>query len=250
MKKILAIGLLACACASAAFAAETGTTPDPTVRLGVDVDYTMLAMDQVNKQLNKGINVTNLNSGFSGMLDLDVAVAPFLTIGARTGYLNAGQAVATYDYLLFNQTTTYNTSLIPLEIGLGTNFAIPATPLSIMAGIYGGYGFASASIKNEFSTLGQTVTVTQPYTGGGFVGDLAAALNIKLFSALSFNLNGGYRLAKISQMTQSQDVSYTGLPGVSIPVGSKGDVLKDSDNNDMVFDYSGFHAGAGLSLGF
>ena len=250
MKKIITLGLLACALAATAFAADSENAPDQVVRLGVDVDYNLVAMDQLNKQLNKGTKVTNLNSGVSGMLDLDLAVAPFLTIGARGGYFSCAPASASYNYLVYDQTTTINTSLIPLEIGLGTNFAIPATPLSIMAGIYGGYGFASASIKNEISALGQTATVTQPYTGGGFVGDLLAAINLRLFSALSLNINGGYRLAKISQMVQSQDVSYNGIPFTSIPIGAKGDVLKDSDNNDMVFDFSGFHAGAGLSLGF
>jgi hypothetical protein len=250
MKKIIILAFLTWTFATAAGAAEGGAAVDQTVRLGVDVDYNLVAMDQVNKQLNKGVKVTNLNSGISGMLDLDVAVAPFLTLGARAGYLNCAAASATYDYLVYNQTTTLNTTLIPLEVGVGTNFAIPATPISIMAGVYGGYGFASASLKEDFNALGQTASVTEPYTGGGFVGDLAAAINLQLFSALSLNINGGYRLAKISQMTLTQDVNYNGIPYVSIPVGSKGDVLKDSDNNAMVFDYSGFHAGAGLSLGF
>jgi hypothetical protein len=250
MKKIITMGLMICAFASTAFAAELGAAPDQMLRLGVDVDYNLVAMDQVNKQLNKGTKVTNLNSGVSGMLDLDIAVAPFLMIGARAGYLNCAAGSANYNYLVYDQTTTINTSLVPLEVGLSTDFAIPATPISIMVGAYGGYGFAAASIKNEYNLLGQTATVTQPYTGGGFVGDLLAALNIKLLPALSLNINGGYRLANISQMTQSQDVSYNGIPFTSIPVGAKGDVLKDSDNNNLAFDFSGFHAGAGLSLGF
>jgi hypothetical protein len=250
MNKIIVMGLLACALASTSFADESGVTSNQVVRLGVDANYNVIAMDQVNKQLNKGVNVTNLNSGISGMLDLDIAVAPFLTIGARGGYLSCGPASANYNYLAYNQTTTINTSLVPLEAGLSGIFAIPATPISIMVGAYGGYGFANASIKNDINALGQTATVSQPYTGGGVIGDVLAAINVKLLSALSLNINGGYRMAKIARMEQTQDVSYNGIPFVSIPVGAKGDVLKDSDNNDLAFDFSGFHAGAGLSLGF
>jgi hypothetical protein len=51
-------------------------------------------------------------------------------------------------------------------------------------------------------------------------------------------------------MILSQDINYTNIPGLSIPLNSKGDVLKDSDNNDLIFDFSGFNVGAGLSFGF
>jgi hypothetical protein len=252
MKKFITIGLLACAFASTAFAAEAGAgdAPYQTVRLGVSVDYTTVAMDQVNKDLNKGGNITKLVSGITGMADFDVILLPFLMVGARAGYLYCFPASASYNYVLFNQTTTFNASLIPLEAGLIANFEIPASPVAIMAGVFGGYGFAFASVKNDISALGQTATFTQPFNGGGFVGEALAVVSYKLASTLSLNINGGYRLANIPQMVQTEDVSYTVISGITVPVGKKGDVLKDSDNNALVFDFSGFNIGVGLSLGF
>jgi hypothetical protein len=250
MKKFIAIGLLACAIASTSLVAESEAAPYQKVRIGVNVDYTRVAMHQVNKELNKGVNVTNLGSGFTGMLEFHIALVPFLMVGARAGYLHSLPASASYNYVLYNQKTTINASLIPLEAGLSANIKFPATPISIMAGVYLGYGFAFASYKNDISASGGTATFTRPFNGGRFMGELPAAVNFKLASALSLNINGGYRFAKIRQMVQSHDVSYNGISGVSIPVGAKGDILKDSDNNDLVFDFSGFNIGVGLSLGF
>jgi hypothetical protein len=51
-------------------------------------------------------------------------------------------------------------------------------------------------------------------------------------------------------MKQSQDVSYNGIPGVNIPGGEKGDILRDSNNRDLTFDFSGFSIGVGFSRGF
>lgn len=247
MKKLITLGLLACAFVSTAFIDKSWAGP---IRIGVDVDYTWSVMDQVNIQLNKGANVTNLNSGIAGMLDVDMFLNRFLLVGARAGYLLCLPASSRYDYVIYNQTSTINASLTPLEAGLSLNFKLPTTPLSLVAGVYAGYGFAFASYKNEISEPGQTSTFTLPFHGSGFMGELLGTANFKMFPDVSFNINGGYRLAKIPQMIQSEDVSFNGIPGVSISAGKKGDVLKDSDNNDCAFDFSGFTLGAGISLDF
>jgi hypothetical protein len=207
-------------------------------------------MGAVNKELNKGTNVTEVNGGVSGMLDFDLSLAPFLLVGARAGYLYDMPGSASYNYVLYTQTKTLNAALIPVEVGVSANVDVPSLPISLMAGIYGGYGFAYASVKNDINVFGQTSTYTQPYDGRGMVGELLASVNFKLNSALSFNINGGYRVAKVAQMKQTQDVSYNLIPGVAIPVGSKGDVMKDSNNNDLEFDYSGLNLGVGLSIGY
>jgi hypothetical protein len=246
MKKILTLGFLFCVFASTAFAIESGEK----VRIGVDVDWAWTAMDQVNKQLNKGENVNSLHSGFAGMLNVDIIAAPFLMIGARSGVIVSQPASAKFNYVIYNQTTTIKTSMIPLEAGVSAIFELPTTPLMIKAGVYGGYGFAFASFKNDIDASGQTASFTQPFNGGSFVGELLATVNLKLSSALSLNLNSGYRFAKVSKVEQSEDVAYSGIPGVSIPVGAKGDILKDTDNNDLEVDFSGFNIGMGFSVGF
>jgi hypothetical protein len=202
----------------------------------------MAAMEQVNTDLNKGSNVTNLGTGISGMVDLDVVLAPVLMAGLRGGYIYCMPASA--EYLLY-PTTTINASLIPVEAGVTANLEIPNVPLSIMAGIYGGYGFAAASYK--YDALGSSATF--PYSGNGFIGEAVATINYKLSSSLSLNINGGYRLANIPKLTETEDVSYSIL-GIPIPVGTKGDVLKNFDGNDLALDFSGFSIGAGFSLGF
>jgi hypothetical protein len=81
------------------------------------------------------------------MLNVDIVLARFLTVGARTGYLYCMPASATYNYLLYKQQTTVNGSLIPIEGGVNVNIELPVAPVSLTAGIYGGYGFAFASYK-------------------------------------------------------------------------------------------------------
>jgi opacity protein-like surface antigen len=250
MKKIILIVLSACVVASTSLAAGSEAPQHQKIRIGASVYYTRVAMDQLNKQLDKGTNVTNLKSGIAVMLNFDLVLVPSILVGARAGYLHCRTARSSYNYILYNQKTTIKSSLIPLEAGLGIHIRLPATPISIMGGVYIGYGFAFASYKNDITTLGQTTTFTQPFHGGRLIGELLAGVGFKLSSAVSININVGYRLAKIRQMIQSEDVTYNSIPGLSIPVGAKGDVLKDSDKNDLVFNFSGFNVGAGLSFGF
>jgi hypothetical protein len=67
-------------------------------------------------------------------------------------------------------------------------------------------------------------------------------------SALSFNINGGYRTADIAQMKQTTDVNSTIYP--TVPSGPKNKVLTDSNNNNMAFDYSGLSLGVGVALSY
>jgi hypothetical protein len=247
MKKLVVLALLALAFVSTAFASDENK-PYQMIKLGVDVDYTMVAMDAVNAQMNKNSSsVTNLlGSSVAAILEGDLILAPFLTAGARVGYIYCMPSTVNYNLLsLIIQKTTLNASLIPVEVGVSANLDLSGTPISVMVGIYGGYGIATASYENNVR-VGDTYT--QPYDGGGVIGEVLGKINLKLASGLSLNINGGYRLAKIAQMKLSKDVSYTAL-GVTIPVGTKGEVRKDS-GTDVIFDYSGLNIGIGICLGF
>lgn len=253
MKKIIGIALLACLLTAGVFAEETKDTkevPYQMLRIGLEVDYAKVAMDQVNTELNKSNSVTAFSSGFSGMLNVDVVLIPFLMVGARAGVVYCQPGSAKDDYIIYKQTKTIEALLIPLEAGITANLEIPSTSITLMAGVYGGYGVAISSVKNDLTLLGQTATFTQPYDGGNFIAEAIASVNIKILTALSINVNGGYRMAKIAQMKQSADVNYTEIPGLTIPVGAKGDVLQDSDSKDLAYDYSGLSIGVGVSLGF
>jgi hypothetical protein len=250
MKKIITAVVLVLALVSASFADDSKKDAYQMVRLGVNLDYFMPAMDQVNTDLGKGSNVTKLNGGVGAMADLNLALLPYVMAGLRTGYLYCMPGSAEYNYIIYDQKTTLNASLIPIEVGLNIDFDIPSFPAAVMVGAYAGYGIAAASYQNDISALGQTSTYTVPYIGGGFVGELLATLSMKLSSVLSLNINGGYKLADIPQMKQTSDVNFTGIPGITVPVGSKNSVLKDSNNNDMAFDFSGLSLGVGAALSF
>lgn len=252
MKKSIKISILICIFAVICFVSESIAEPNKLVRMGINLDYNLINMAQINKQLNKGNNVTALDSGISGMLDLDLVLAPALMLGVRAGYLYCLPGSASYNVVpLLNKKTTVNASLIPVEAGLSLNFELPEMPISLMAGVFGGYGFASVLFNNNYiPSVGSTVSVSEPYNGQGYIGELVAVLNLKVVSSLSLNINGGYRMAKITKLVRSEDVNNNGIPYVTIPAGKKGDVLKDSDNNDMAFDFSGFNIGVGMSAGF
>jgi hypothetical protein len=240
--------LVAGAITSAAFAAPT---VDQAIRVGFNLDYTWITMDQLNKELGRGDEVTELNAGITGMVDLDWFVTHFLMVGVRGGYLQSLPASAHYNFVVYNQTTTYHAALIPFEAGLIGTFDSPDRPLLLMGGIYAGYGVALASFESDIRPLlGESSTLTQPYRGGGFVGELLGAVGLKLSPAVSLNINGGYRIAKITKMTQSEDVNYTGIAGLDIAAGSKGDLLKDSDNRNLALDFSGANIGVGFGLRF
>ena len=241
MKKIITIAIMACALVSTAFAEDQAYKK---VRLGFTADYTMSVMSQVNTELNRGTGVTAIGPGVSGMVNLDVVLLPVLMAGVRGGYLYCMPATAIY--LAGTVKETFNASLIPAEAGVTANLEIPNMPLSVMVGAFGGYGYAMSSVKKDI--IGN-VSYTQPYTGGNFIGEVVGTINYKLSSSLSLNINGGYRLANITQLTQSEDVTYT-LVGVPVSAGAKGDVLKDSSGKTLAFDFSGFNAGVGFSLGF
>src|SRR5512133_2222071 len=223
MRKSIITCFVCCMFASTALAIES----DENVRIGVDVDWAWTKMDDINKQLNKGENVNSLHSGFAAILNFDVVATPFLMVGGRTGIVFSQPASALYNYVVYNQKTTISSSIIPIEAGVSALWELPTTPLSIKVGAYAGYGFALVSFEKDINALGTTSSFTQPYTGGSFVGELLATLNFKLSPALSLNVNSGYRVAKVLELKQSKNINYNGIPGVSIEVGEKGDILKD-----------------------
>lgn len=250
MKKYLMAAVLAGLFASTGFAVDSRNTMYQMTRLGVDIQYTRVEMAQVNKQLNNGTSVRMLSDGIAAMGYFEIVLTPFLLLGVRSGYIYCLPGVAAYNYILFNQTTTINASLIPIEAGVSVNIDLPEAPISLKVGVFAGYGLAFGSIKNDISALGQTATFTQPYNGGSYIGEATASVSYNFSPVLALSINGGYRLANIPQMLQSEDVSYNGIPGITVPIGAKGDVLKDSDNKDMAFNFSGFNIGLGLNFGF
>jgi hypothetical protein len=250
MKMASIKSLSACALFLLATVFATHAAPNQIVRAGISVDAAWVAMDRVNEQVVRGYDTTNAGPGILVSLDLGLAVLPFLMVGVRAAYLYCQPTSASFNAPFFKLTQNIQASLVPLELGLMANIALPKVPISIMAGAFGGYGLASATYRNDFVASGQTTTLTLPYAGGALVGEVLAGVHFGLLPFLSMNVHATYRIAKVLQMTQRENVSFAGIPGVSIPVGSMGEILKASDGADLAFDFSGFSLGAGISLGF
>lgn len=239
-----------CALLSFATAYATHAAPSQIVRAGLSVDAAWVAMDRVNEQVGRGYDTTNAGPGILVSLDLDLAVLPFLMVGARAAYLHCQPTSASFNEPFYKRTQSIQASLVPLEIGLMANLALPKVPISIMIGAFGGYGLASATYRNNFVASGQTTTLTLSYAGGALVGEALAGVHFGLLPFLSMSVHATYRIAKVLQMTQRESVSFTAIPGISFPIGAVGEVLKSSDGADLAFDFSGFSLGAGISLGF
>jgi hypothetical protein len=104
---------------------------------------------------------------------------------------------------------------------LSTDWSLPLTGLGISGGVWGGYGW----MKTELSLPGQD---SVDLTSGSFTGEALVRLKYNIFSPLSVELEGGYRMAKMTSLSSSKG-SAIGWPD---------------------FDFSGMNLGGGLNLNF
>ena len=211
------------------------------VKIGIDGGYTSVAMKKMNDKIAKADKFTKFGNGIYGDLKLDFGIMPFLNIGPKVGIIYAFPASMEASAFSTTIKENINALLIPVMAGLSTSIGIPGAPFSINGGIYGGYGFAIVTSGVEFGNLRYDI----PYDGGGFVGDIKAGMEFSLMPFVSGTINLGYRIANIEKVKVSNDVVVSGTT-----VEKKGDVLEDSDGNPMPFDYSGFIAGVGITIGF
>jgi hypothetical protein len=194
--------------------------------------YATLAMGDVNNTLDKfaasgaGGKSTDLTSGFYVGADAGISVLPFLKVGPRLKYIQAGEGKVTFNNPTNNATIDAN--LMMYEVGVSADMGLPLTGLSVQGGLWGGYGMANASVTGGGGPGG-----TQTGTGNAFVGEIAAQLRYKLVAGLSIGVDLGYTMANIATVNGSN-----GQPFISN--GGKADA----------FDYSGLNAGGAVSWGF
>jgi hypothetical protein len=214
-----------------ALAVLTGFSATPAkafFEANVSGGYTTVAMGEVNDRMSAvtGADVTKISSGYYIAADAGISVFPFIKLVPRVEYIAANQgAVKTT-----GSSTTIDTNLVPLELGLATDVSLPLTGLSVRGGVWGGYGMATAMTANTVSG----VTITNLYQGNAFTAEVLGALRYDIIPLTSLSLELGYRMANIPKMTDSAGNTQKKANGV----------------DDLPFDYSGMNVGLGLSVGF
>jgi hypothetical protein len=193
----------------------SGAATASMLDLNVTGGYTTLDMADLNAKLPAGS--TKINSGYYVGADAGFSLMPFLKIGPRVEYLSANQG--TLKNPLYQE--TIQPTLTSAELGLSTDWSLPLTGLGISGGVWGGYGW----MKTELSIPGQP---SANLSSGNVTGEALVRLKYSIFSPLSVELEGGYRVAKMTELSID-----------------KGSALGYPD-----FDFSGMNLGAGLNLNF
>jgi len=178
---------------------------------------------------------------------------PMLDIGVRAGYLYAFPGTIKLDiskggyYMKLN--VNFDASMIPIEGGFSFKLALPASPISLGAGVYAGYGLANSKLSMKIETnipSAPNGSVEVPMQGGCLVVDILANAGMSIGPAMSLGLELGYRIANVSEMKSTQAVSNTDL-GFEF---AKDEVVKDENGDPVPFDFSGFVAGLKFTIGF
>jgi len=233
------------------------------LHVGVNAGYAYANMDHLNnaweyvKQQTPESYGTAKATDFGNSIfvnaDVGLGLLPFLNVGPRTGlqYVFPATFELTADYGMgqINYKETITTMLIPAELGVSANIAIPLTPFSVTAGIYGGYGFAFATREITTNTLSiSDITFTQPFNGGGFMADASAALEMNILPFINISLNGGYRYCLIENINSTKEIKDP-LTGDVIVSADQMEVFPNNGDKLKV-NFSGFQVGAGLNIRF
>ena len=191
--------------------------------------YATMAMGDVNGVIDSaagpGVTTTKMTSGFYAGADAGITVMPFLKVGPRLKYLQAGEGKISN-----GGTATIDANLMEYEVGVTADTSLPLTGLSVLGGLWVGYGMANATVNPGGLFPGSS----QNGTGGGFVGELGAQVRYKLFMGLSLGVDLAYNMANIKTVNQSNGQT----------------LLNNTSGGNAGFDFSGLNAGGALSWDF
>ncbi len=234
------------------------------LHVGVNAGYAYANMDQLNNAWEDAKKEAQENSGSAKIsdfgnsvyvnADLGLGLLPFINVGPRAGIQYVFPSTIDYDAGGFKYKETITSLLVPAELGISTNIAIPLTPFSVTAGIYGGYGFAFAtkqiSTNMDFAggTLPYEFSVTQPFNGGGFMADASAALEINILPLINLSINAGYRYCLIENINTTKEIRDPISGNVLVSAGQL--ELYPGSDEKLKVNFSGFQIGAGLNIRF
>ncbi|MCX8092733.1 MAG: hypothetical protein N3E50_01040 [Candidatus Goldbacteria bacterium] len=245
MKKFVAIITLIMVFAASSFAG---------FEISVFGGYTTVAMTKVNKEIDTIVDAlgplpssvkltkNHITQGFIIGSNIGYSPIPGLLIGPQIEMLLGINGLidvkdeSTGDFIKYE----FSSSLIPILGGLSYMISLPGSSFSIGGGAYFGYGLASAAMKASVKFGAYTVNNEAKFEGGCFTADIIAKAKMAVTPLISVGLQIGYRLANVAQMKATEDNAAMGL--------TKGDVLKDTNGDDLPFDFGGLIAA--LDIGF
>lgn len=218
--------------------------------IGISSGFTSVAMKDVNdnyfKKLvnvvesiytllggNASSSVNKISSGY--ILDIDMLYSPFsfLSLGIRTGFMNASGSFKTTGQIFSTPVITdghLDATLIPLSAGLTSLFIIPGTSIIFGTGAFIGLGFAGTNMTYNINySMGNSSGIVKT-AGTDLFADISGIILYKAISFLSFGVQVGYRIANIKEMK----VTESNVKNIN-----KNDTVKDSEDNLIEFDYSG-----------
>jgi hypothetical protein len=146
---------------------------------------------------------------------------------------------------MFTETSIDN-FLIPIMAGLNLYFPLgdKDSSVAITAGAYGGWGLAYCGQSTRYN--GSTPYLAL-YGGGGFMADISAAVEMKLLPFLTISLNGGYRIANMTNYKNVKSISAT-IPGYGLYTIPSNDPFNDNSGKPVNVDFSGINIGVGVNI--
>src|SRR5450759_4508569 len=158
-------------------------------------------------------------NGVFGNVDLSVNLDTNILIGVRSGAQYVFPSTYSGFRLINVPPLTWMTTdtsianyLIPIMAGINLYFPMKDSAVAFNLGAYAGWGLAYCSQSTKYNGNPALLAL---YGTNGFMADLTAAIEVKLLPFLTVSLNGGYRLANMTNYKNINSVSGN-VPGYGI----------------------------------
>ena len=258
MRKLLLMAAVVLCMAVPSFAA---------LHIGVNGGYSYSSLDSLNTYWEKvktdaaantfgaGANWKGYSNGVFGNIDADINLNQNILLGVRTGlqYIfpstYTGARLINLPPLLWVPTeTSIDNFLIPMMAGLSLYLPLgdKDATVALTVGAYGGYGLAYCAQNTRYNGSSPFLAL---YGGNGFMADISGAIELKLLPFFTISLNGGYRMANMSNFKNVKSISAI-IPGYGLYTIPSNDPFNDNSGKPVNVDFSGINIGAGVNLRF
>lgn len=226
---------------------QTATSADKRWRVGLDFGYQSVNFKGFNDFWKSfpsapGSDIPSIEGGVSFGLKPAYRILPALDLGLDLDWNIVGMKVKITG-LTYEDNVTYDFSTVWL--GPSVVYHVYTFPNDMVVNVGLGVGYMTmvgAGAKSDrTSSISGKSSSTTTYSGSTVGFRAKVGWDWPLKEWLVGNLDLGYRFANISKV----DYKTTTSSG-----GSSSGTLKDSNNADMPFDYSGLDMRAGLNLRF
>jgi hypothetical protein len=235
------------------------------VNIGVNGGYSYSNMDSLDKYWEKvkvdaAAYTTTSNAdwkrygnGIFVNVDMNMGLDKNILAGVRTGvqYIFPskysgfrGVDIPPVEWMYTE--TSIDNYLIPIMAGLSLNMPVENSSISFDAGVYAGWGLAYCGQSTKYNGSDPLLAI---YGSGGFMADISAAVEIKVMEFMKISINGGYRLAKMTDFKNVKSISAA-VPGYGLYTIPSNDPFNDNSGKPVEVDFSGINIGAGVSIGF